>query len=75
MICVKLLLYLNYIKRMVFTMEIKSAIGNLWDTDPVYVSNTKLKQIFVLAGNGNIYEEKTLQELRQFFPKLIYCET
>lgn len=51
-------------------MEIKSAISNLWDTDPVYVSNMKLKQIFALAGDGNIYKEKTSQELRQFFSKI-----
>jgi hypothetical protein len=39
---------------MVFTREMKSVISNLWDTDPVYVSNLKLKQILVLAGDGNI---------------------
>ena len=45
-------------------------ISNLWDTDPVYVSNLKLKQILVLAGDGNIYKEKTSQDLRQFFSKI-----
>lgn len=45
-------------------------ICNLWDTDPIYVSNMKLKQILVLAGNGNLYQETTSQELRQFFSKI-----
>ncbi len=45
-------------------------ISNLWDTDPIYVSNMKLKQILVLAGNGNLYQETTSQELRQFLAKI-----
>ncbi len=45
-------------------------ISNLWDTDPVYVSNLKLKQILVLAGDGNIFKEETAQDLRQFFSKI-----
>ena len=45
-------------------------ISNLWDTDPIYVSNMKLKQILVLAGNGNLYQETTSQELRQFLSKI-----
>lgn len=45
-------------------------ISNLWDTDPVYVSNMKLKQILILAGDGNIYKEDTSQELREFFSKI-----
>lgn len=57
---------------MVFTREMKSVISNLWDTDPVYVSNLKLKQILVLAGDGNIFKEETAQDLRQFFQKLIW---
>jgi hypothetical protein len=55
---------------MVFTREMKSVISNLWDTDPVYVSNLKLKQILVLAGDGNIFKEETSQDLRQFFSKI-----
>lgn len=45
-------------------------INNLWDTNPTYASNLKLKQILVLAGNGNLYNEETSQELRQFFGKI-----
>lgn len=45
-------------------------ITNLWDTNPIYVWNLKLKQILVLAGNGNFYNEQTSQELRQFFSKI-----
>nr|WP_304577302.1 hypothetical protein [uncultured Acetatifactor sp.] len=30
----------------------------------------KLKQILVLAGNGNLYQETTSQELRQFLAKI-----
>jgi hypothetical protein len=42
-------------------------ISNLWDTDPIYVSNKKLKQILVLAGDGNLFKEEASQELRLFF--------
>lgn len=45
-------------------------INNLWDTNPIYVSSLKLKQILVLAGDGNLYNEETSQELRQFFAKI-----
>lgn len=45
-------------------------ISNLWDTDPIYVSNMKLKQILALAGNVNLCQATTSQELRQFLSKI-----
>ena len=54
----------------VFTKGMTSVISSLWDTGPIYVSNMKLKQILVLAEDGNLYKEATSQGLREFFAKI-----
>lgn len=53
-----------------FTKEMMGLISTLWDTDPAMVSDMKLKQVLVLAGDGDIYKEKTSRELRELFAKI-----
>lgn len=45
-------------------------INKLWDENPSSISEMKLKQIIVLAGDGNLNHKRTYEELRQFFTKI-----
>ncbi len=45
-------------------------ISSLWDSDSAAVSQYKLKQVIVLAGNGNMNKPETTNELREFFSKI-----
>lgn len=45
-------------------------IEDMWNADPTSISGKKLKQILVLAGDGNINHQATYEELRSFFTKI-----